>query len=186
MLGRLQRACGRGVRFWSTSPVTVAFPGAYVGHKVEGPAKSEAETSEAELIEYLKLMYTMRRMEITCDKEYKARTIRGFCHLYDGQEAIGTGIEAALSRNDSWMTSYRCHCIMLARGAKVEDILAELMGKVTGSTGGNGGSMHFYNKAQNFYGGQGIVGAHRCRSRFSEQIFSETGGTHGRRRRLLW
>jgi len=132
---------------------------AHVGHRVDGPATNEAVTTEAELIDFFKLMYTMRRMEITCDNEYKARSIRGFCHLYDGQEAIATGIEKAFSRNDSWITSYRCHCIMLARGGTVEEIFAELMGKITGATGGKGGSMHFYKKSQNFFGGQGIVGA---------------------------
>ena len=138
--------------------ITVEFPGAYTAHLSEEPAAT-AETNKTELLEYFKTMYTMRRMEITCDNEYKARTIRGFCHLYDGQEAIGTGVQAALSPEDSWITSYRCHCIALARGGTVEGVLAELMGQSHGQTGGKGGSMHFYNKEHNFFGGQGIVGA---------------------------
>jgi len=106
------------------------------------------------------LMYTMRRMEITCDNEYKARNIRGFCHLYDGQEAVATGINAALNTpDDAWITSYRCHCVALARGASVSQIVGELFGNRDGLTQGKGGSMHFYNKAQGFFGGQGIVGA---------------------------
>jgi len=141
-----------------SSTIKIEFPGAFVGHRCETPV-AEAETNKDELMEYFRLMYTMRRMEITCDNEYKARNIRGFCHLYDGQEAIGMGIHSGLSLEDSWITSYRCHCIKLARGGTVESILAELMGKATGATGGKGGSMHFYSKKNNFFGGQGIVGA---------------------------
>jgi len=138
--------------------ITIDFPGAYTAHLAEEPAAT-AQTSKSELLEYFKTMYTMRRMEITCDNEYKARTIRGFCHLYDGQEAIGAGVNAALSLEDSWITSYRCHCMALLRGGSVEGVLAELMGNKEGQTGGKGGSMHFYNKEHNFFGGQGIVGA---------------------------
>mmetsp|Transcript_2960 Transcript_2960/g.8948 ORF Transcript_2960/g.8948 Transcript_2960/m.8948 type:complete len:388 (-) Transcript_2960:347-1510(-) len=154
----LRRAAAGATRRCLSSSVTIEFPGAFSAHRMEAP-EAKAVTSKEELIDYFKMMYTMRRMEITCDNEYKARTIRGFCHLYDGQEAIGTGIHNALTLEDSWITSYRCHCIMLARGGTVEGILAELMGNEAGETGGKGGSMHFYNKSQNFYGGQGIVGA---------------------------
>ncbi|KAL3903295.1 MAG: hypothetical protein SGILL_010498 [Bacillariaceae sp.] len=98
-------------------------------------------------------------MEITCDNEYKARAIRGFCHLYDGQEAVATGIQNALSADDSWITSYRCHCVALARGGKVSSIVGELFGVADGYSNAKGGSMHMYSKEHNFYGGAGIVGA---------------------------
>jgi pyruvate dehydrogenase E1 component alpha subunit len=111
------------------------------------------------MMEMFELMYTMRRMEITCDNEYKARNIRGFCHLYDGQEAVATGIHNALSLKDSWLTSYRCHCIALARGSSIAQVVGELFGNVDGISRAKGGSMHMYNKENKFFGGAGIVGA---------------------------
>jgi pyruvate dehydrogenase E1 component alpha subunit len=122
------------------------------------PAES-VDISKEELVGMFDLMYTMRRMEITCDNEYKARNIRGFCHLYDGQEAVATGIQNSLSKLDSWITSYRCHCVALARGGTVSSIVGELFGVVDGYSKAKGGSMHMYNKEQNFFGGAGIVGA---------------------------
>lgn len=69
-----------------------------------------------ELLHAFRQMYTIRRMEIACDTEYKARRIRGFCHLYDGQEAIAAGIETALTKQDNIITSYRCHGIQVRGG----------------------------------------------------------------------
>jgi len=127
-------------------------------HNCDGPSTTTSATKE-EMEGMLDLMVRMRRMEVSFDNEYKARNIRGFCHLYDGQEAIAVGIENALSRKDSWITSYRCHATMLARGGSVEAIAAELFGFKAGVSDGKGGSMHLYSKEENFYGGAGIVGA---------------------------
>ena len=131
---------------------------AYKTHHFEEPS-TLVKTNKAELLDFFTNMYTMRRMEITNDTEYKARNIRGFCHLYDGQEAIAMGISAALTMEDSIITSYRCHCIALMRGISVEEVFAELFGFEGGATKGKGGSMHFYRKSHNFFGGDGIVGA---------------------------
>jgi pyruvate dehydrogenase E1 component alpha subunit len=128
-------------------------------HKIENGPSTTVEYSREELMKQFEIMYTMRRMEITCDNEYKARNIRGFCHLYDGQEAVATGIHSALSAEDSWATSYRCHCVALLRGGSVKTVLAELFGNMDGMSKGKGGSMHFYSKEHNFFGGAGIVGA---------------------------
>ena len=126
----------------------------FTTHIVDPPSLS-VTTSKDELLRLLREMYTMRRMEITNDTEYKARNIRGFCHLYDGQEAVATGINAALTLEDSWITSYRCHAIALLRGSTVQQVFAELFGYFGGTSKGKGGSMHFYSKKHNFYGGQG-------------------------------
>merc|ERR1719221_1019413 len=143
----------------TTDEATFDLTGSYETHNLETAPSDTITMSKDELLAHFELMYTMRRMEITCDNEYKARNIRGFCHLYDGQEAVATGVNAAFDPEDSWITSYRCHCTSLARGGSVASILGELFGNVDGQTKGKGGSMHFYNKAHNFFGGQGIVGA---------------------------
>lgn len=142
-----------------SSEATFDLTGSFNTYNLDSAPSNEITMSKEELIGHFKLMYTMRRMEITCDNEYKARNIRGFCHLYDGQEAVATGIQAAFDAEDSWITSYRCHCIALARGGSVSTVLAELFGNAGGMTKGKGGSMHFYSKEHNFFGGQGIVGA---------------------------
>lgn len=168
----LRRAATRGVigrrwpsamaptaRFFSSDSATFDVDGSFETHNLDIAPETTVTCSKDELLGMFELMYTMRRMEITCDNEYKARNIRGFCHLYDGQEAVATGINAAFEPEDSWITSYRCHCVALARGGNVASVVAELFGNISGYSKGKGGSMHFYNKKHNFFGGAGIVGA---------------------------
>ncbi|KAL1117761.1 hypothetical protein AAG570_004076 [Ranatra chinensis] len=102
-------------------------------------------------------MNTMRQLENTCGKLYMQKDIKGFCHLYSGQEACAVGIKAAMRTDDAVITSYRAHAWGYLMGISLHNLLAEVTGRKTGCCRGKGGSMHLFTK--NFYGGHGIVGA---------------------------
>jgi len=104
-------------------------------------------------------MLLMRRFEEKAGQLYGQQKIRGFCHLYIGQEACASGAISALTPDDKWITAYRCHAHPLGLGTDPGAIMAELFGKATGTTKGKGGSMHIFDKEKNFMGGHGIVGA---------------------------
>ncbi|MBL7855221.1 MAG: pyruvate dehydrogenase (acetyl-transferring) E1 component subunit alpha [Cyclobacteriaceae bacterium] len=104
-------------------------------------------------------MYLMRRFEERAGQLYGMQKIRGFCHLYIGQEACAAGAVTALRKGDKWITAYRDHAHPLALGTDPKYVMAELYGKETGITKGKGGSMHIFDKNVNFIGGHGIVGA---------------------------
>lgn len=94
---------------------------------------------------------------MSADRLYKEKKIRGFCHLSTGQEAVATGIEHAITREDKVITAYRCHGFAFMRGGTVRSVIGELLARRQGIAYGKGGSMHMF--APNFYGGNGIVGA---------------------------
>jgi pyruvate dehydrogenase E1 component alpha subunit len=104
-------------------------------------------------------MQLMRKFEEKAGMLYGQQKIRGFCHLYIGQEACAAGAKTALTKDDKWITAYRDHGIPLALGTSANAIMAELFAKQTGCSKGKGGSMHIFDKEVNFIGGHGIVGA---------------------------
>jgi pyruvate dehydrogenase E1 component alpha subunit len=103
-------------------------------------------------------MLLIRKFEEQSDRLYKSGKIRGFCHLYIGQEAIAVGAISTLRSDDYIITHYRDHGHALARGMDPKVVMAELMGKVTGSSRGLGGSMHLFDVEKRFMGGHAIVG----------------------------
>ncbi len=109
---------------------------------------------------WYELMQLIRQFESKSEEMYKmAGKIRGFFHVYNGQEAIAAGCMTATNHEDPYITGYRDHGLALAKGMSPNAAMAELYGKATGCSKGKGGSMHFFDKANNFYGGHGIVGA---------------------------
>jgi pyruvate dehydrogenase E1 component alpha subunit len=103
-------------------------------------------------------MLLMRRFEEKAGQLYGQQKIRGFCHLYIGQEAVLAGAMSVLKPEDSMITAYRDHAHAIAKGVTSKAIMAELYGKATGCSKGKGGSMHMFSKEHHFYGGHGIVG----------------------------
>ncbi|NBV10518.1 MAG: pyruvate dehydrogenase (acetyl-transferring) E1 component subunit alpha [Chitinophagia bacterium] len=109
---------------------------------------------------WYELMQLIRQFESKSEEMYKmAGKIRGFFHVYNGQEAIAAGCMTATNHEDPFITGYRDHGLALAKGMSPNAAMAELYGKSTGCSKGKGGSMHLFDKANYFFGGHGIVGA---------------------------
>ncbi|MGE5768638.1 MAG: thiamine pyrophosphate-dependent enzyme, partial [Bacteroidota bacterium] len=106
----------------------------------------------------LKEMLRIRRFEEKCAELYTLEKIRGFLHLYIGEEANAVGVMQALKPEDAVVATYREHGHALARGISMDAVMAEMYGKQEGCSRGRGGSMHIFDRATNFYGGNAIVG----------------------------
>ncbi|XP_022215010.1 pyruvate dehydrogenase E1 component subunit alpha, mitochondrial [Drosophila obscura] len=122
----------------------------------EGPA-TEVKLTKDEALKYYTQMQTIRRIETAAGNLYKEKIIRGFCHLYSGQEACAVGMKAAMRDVDNIISAYRVHGWTYLMGVSPIGVLSELTGNQSGCARGKGGSMHMY--APNFFGGNGIVGA---------------------------
>ncbi len=114
---------------------------------------------KAEYLGYYREMMLIRRFEERAAQLYGMGLIGGFCHLYIGQEAVVTGMQACVTNDDAVITTYRDHGHMLSRGMEARGVMAELTGRSGGYSRGKGGSMHMFSTEKNFYGGHGIVGA---------------------------
>lgn len=126
-------------------------------HKIEEGPSTEVTLKRDDALHMYRQMMTIRRMEAAANTLYKEKSVRGFCHLYSGQEAVAVGMENAIKKDDAVITAYRAHGWTFLRGVPPKGVLTELTGRSTGCAKGKGGSMHMYN--YNFYGGNGIVGA---------------------------
>lgn len=129
---------------------------------LSGPSreKKTAGIPTERLLQWYDEMLLIRRFEEKAAQLYGMGKIGGFCHLYNGQEAVATGSIAAINPDDYVITAYRDHGLALAKGLDPKKCMAELLGKSTGITKGKGGSMHFFDHEKNFLGGHAIVGAH--------------------------
>lgn len=117
------------------------------------------EFSKEVYLKWFEDMNVWRKVEDKCRSLYLKQKIRGFLHLYNGQEAIPAGFTHAMDLSkDNFITAYRCHVHPMALGVDPKNIIAELYGKATGTSKGMGGSMHIFSKEHRFYGGHGIVG----------------------------
>jgi pyruvate dehydrogenase E1 component alpha subunit len=128
--------------------------------KGRGRTKKAATTKidTDELLDHYREMLLIRRFEEKAGQLYGMGLIGGFCHLYIGQEAVVVGVQSAMVKGDTVLTSYRDHGHMLACGMDPKGVMAELTGRAGGYSKGKGGSMHMFSPEAGFYGGHGIVG----------------------------
>ena len=122
-------------------------------------AQAPVVTDTDDRLDLLRTMRRIRRFEETCAELYSAAKIRGFLHLYVGEEAVATGVMSALGPEDAVVSTYREHGHALARGVPMESVMAEMFGKQSGCSRGRGGSMHLFHADTRFFGGNAIVAA---------------------------
>jgi len=129
---------------------------------LSGPPRQTktAGLAKEKLLQWYDEMLLIRRFEEKAAQLYGMGKIGGFCHLYNGQEAVAAGSVGAINSDDYLITAYRDHGLALSKGLDPKKCMAELLGKGTGITKGKGGSMHFFDHEKNFLGGHAIVGAH--------------------------
>ncbi len=120
---------------------------------------SSMKFDSKQLLSFYHDMLLIRRFEEKAGQLYGMGLIGGFCHLYIGQEAVAVGMKANMQQGDRVITTYRDHGHMIVTGSDPKAIMAELLGRSTGSSKGKGGSMHLFDIERNFFGGHGIVGA---------------------------
>ncbi len=120
--------------------------------------KDKPRLDRSHVLSHLGQMIRVRKFEEKCAELYTQEKIRGFLHLYDGEEAIAVGIIPQLGAGDRVVATYREHGHALVRGVPMTTVMAEMYGKATGCSGGRGGSMHLFDADTNFYGGNAIVG----------------------------
>jgi len=121
-------------------------------------AADKPHLSREHMLDLLKQMIRVRRFEERCVELYTQEKIRGFMHVYDGEEAIAVGVIPVLEKRDRIVATYREHGHALVRGVPMTTVMAEMYGKQEGCSRGRGGSMHLFDAATNFHGGNAIVG----------------------------
>ena len=121
-------------------------------------AATKPRLTRAHLAELLRQMVRIRRFEEKCVELYQREKIRGFLHVYSGEEAVAVGVMQALAPEDAVVATYREHGHAIARGMPMNTLMAEMYGKREGCSRGRGGSMHVFDAATRFYGGNAIVG----------------------------
>jgi pyruvate dehydrogenase E1 component alpha subunit len=121
-------------------------------------AAKAAPPEAAHRRDLLRQMLLIRTFEDKCVELYSAGEIRGFVHLYIGEEAVAVGVNEALTADDNVVSTYREHGHALARGIPADAVMGEMLGKTTGCSRGRGGSMHLFDVSRRFYGGNAIVG----------------------------
>src|SRR4030067_313632 len=143
---------------WTVDPVVAGS--SPVSHPREHRWPQGPPRNRDEHLGLYRHMVLIRHLEERAAQLYQEGKIGGFLHLYIGQEAVGTGIVSARQPHDRVITAYRDHGIAINCGLEAKVVMAELLGKARGCSGGKGGSMHLADVTKNFWGGHAVVGAH--------------------------